>query len=44
MKSYWESGSIAPRIILTSALDGGEWSASRPAPFIPREEPMMPIR
>jgi hypothetical protein len=22
---------------LTSALDGGEWSASRPARFIPRE-------
>jgi hypothetical protein len=23
---------------LTSVLDGGEWSASRPGPFIPREK------
>jgi hypothetical protein len=27
---------MAPRI-LTSALDGGEWSASRPGPFTPVE-------
>jgi hypothetical protein len=38
MKTYWGSGGTAP-CILTSALDGGEWSASRPAPgpFTPRE-------
>jgi hypothetical protein len=29
MKAYWGNGGIAPRI-LTSVLDGGEWSASRP--------------
>jgi hypothetical protein len=36
MKTYWRSGGIAPRIVwpLTS---GGEWSASRPGRFIPRE-------
>jgi hypothetical protein len=37
MKAYWGSGSIAPHI-LTTALDGGEWSASRPGRFTPREE------
>jgi hypothetical protein len=36
MKTYWGSGGIAPRI-LTSALDGGEWSASSPGRFTPRE-------
>jgi hypothetical protein len=36
MKAYWGSGGIAP-LILTSALDGGEWSASRPGRFTPRE-------
>jgi hypothetical protein len=36
MKAYWGSGGIAPRI-LTSALDGVEWSASRPDRFAPRE-------
>jgi hypothetical protein len=35
MKAYWGSGGIAPRT-LTSALDGGEWSASRPGSFTPR--------
>jgi hypothetical protein len=34
MKTYWGSGGIAPRI-LDSALDGGEWSASRPGRFTP---------
>jgi hypothetical protein len=34
MKAYGGSEIIAP---LTSALDGGEWSASRPTRFIPRE-------
>jgi hypothetical protein len=37
MKAYRESGGIAPLIRLTSALDGGEWSASRPCRFTPRE-------
>jgi hypothetical protein len=32
MKTYWGSGGIAPRI-LTSEVDGGEWSASRPGRF-----------
>jgi hypothetical protein len=36
MKVYWGSGGIAPRT-LTSALDGGEWSAPRPGRFTPRE-------
>jgi hypothetical protein len=36
MKASWESGGIAPRIV-TSALDGGEWSASRPGRFTPRK-------
>jgi hypothetical protein len=30
-------------IFLTSALFGGEWSASRPRPLYPREEPPVPI-
>jgi hypothetical protein len=32
----WGSGGIVPPF-LTLALDGGEWSASRPCRFIPRE-------
>jgi hypothetical protein len=36
MKTYWGSGGIAPRI-LTLALNGGEWSASRFGRFTPRE-------
>jgi hypothetical protein len=32
MKAYCGSGGIAPRI-----LDGGEWSASRPCSFTPRD-------
>jgi hypothetical protein len=31
-----ESGGLAP--FLTSALDGGEWSASRPGRFTPGEK------
>jgi hypothetical protein len=27
---------------LTSALDGSEWSASRPGCFTPRKEPLLP--
>jgi hypothetical protein len=37
MKAYWRSRVIAPRI-LTSALDGGEWSALRPG-----NELLLPI-
>jgi hypothetical protein len=37
MRAYWGSGVIAPLIFLTSALDGGEWSASLPGHFTPRE-------
>jgi hypothetical protein len=35
-EDIWGSGGIAPPF-LTSALDGGEWSASRPYRIIPRE-------
>jgi hypothetical protein len=34
MKAYWESGGIAPRILI-STLDGGEWPALRFSRFIP---------
>jgi hypothetical protein len=37
MKVYWDNGVIASRIFFTSALNGGEWSASRPGSFNPRE-------
>jgi hypothetical protein len=36
MKAYWGSG-VQLHAFLTSALDGGEWSASRPRRFSPRE-------
>jgi hypothetical protein len=36
MKVYWGSGGRSTQS-LTSALDGGEWSASRPGRFTPRE-------
>jgi hypothetical protein len=36
MKAYWRSGCIL-HALLTSALGGAEWSASRPDHFIPRE-------
>jgi hypothetical protein len=35
-KAYWRSGGIAPALF-TSALDGGEWSASRLGRFTPRK-------
>jgi hypothetical protein len=35
-KTYWGSGDSSTHS-LTSALDGGEWSASRPGRFTPRE-------
>jgi hypothetical protein len=37
MEAYWGSGDTAP-LIVTSALDGGEWSASRPGSFTPTEK------
>jgi hypothetical protein len=36
MKAYWE-WRYSSTHSLTSALDGGEWSASRPGRFTPRE-------
>jgi hypothetical protein len=39
MKAYWGSGGISPIHSLTSALDGGEWSASHPGHFTPKERP-----
>jgi hypothetical protein len=36
MKAYW-GVEILLHAFLTSALDGGEWSASRPGHFNPRE-------
>jgi hypothetical protein len=38
MRAYGESGGTAPPF-LTSALDGGKWSASCPSHFIPKERP-----
>jgi hypothetical protein len=38
MKAYWGSGGIAlHRSLLTSALDGGKWSATRSGRFTPKE-------
>jgi hypothetical protein len=37
MKAYWESGVNSSTHSSTSALDGGEWSASRPGLFTPRQ-------
>jgi hypothetical protein len=37
IKAYLWSGGIAPLILLTSVLDGGEWSASCPSHFTRRE-------
>jgi hypothetical protein len=42
MNVYLRSGGIAPRI-LALALYGGEWSASRPGCFTPRESPWYPL-
>jgi hypothetical protein len=38
----WGSGGIAPPF-LTSTLDGGEWSASRPGRFAAGKERLVPI-
>jgi hypothetical protein len=37
MKTYWRSA-VWLHAFLTSALDGGEWSASRQGHFTPREK------
>jgi hypothetical protein len=42
MKAYWGSGGMTTHS-LTSALDGGEWSASRPGRFTPGEKPLVTI-
>jgi hypothetical protein len=42
MKAYWGVG-LYLHAFLTSALDGGEWSASRPSRFSPRKESLVPI-
>jgi hypothetical protein len=42
MKMYVGSEDTAPSI-LTSALDGGEWSVSGSDRFIPGEETLVPI-
>jgi hypothetical protein len=36
IKTYWGNGGVNTRI-LTSALGGGEWSASLHSRFMPRE-------
>jgi hypothetical protein len=38
----WVSGGIAPPF-LTSTLDSGECSASRPGRFTPEKDPLVPI-
>jgi hypothetical protein len=37
MKAYWGSEGVTPRILDHCALEGGEWSASRPDRFTPKE-------
>jgi hypothetical protein len=42
-EDIWRSGGISPPF-LTSALDGGEWSASRPGRFTPwGKSPLYPL-
>jgi hypothetical protein len=43
MKAYGR-GDVEIHIFLTSALAGGEWSASRPGRFTPGKEPPVLIR
>jgi hypothetical protein len=44
MKVYWGNGGIVALIFsLTSALNGGEWSASHPGRFTPGKEPWHPL-
>jgi hypothetical protein len=43
MKTYWDIGGISTPS-LTSALDGGKWSASRPGRFTPQgKSPWYPL-
>jgi hypothetical protein len=43
MKTYWDV-ELYLHTFLTSAVDGGEWSASRPGHFIPRgKNPRYPL-
>jgi hypothetical protein len=43
MKKYWGM-EVYLHAFLTSALDGGQWSASRPSRFTPREgAPRYPL-
>jgi len=42
MKTYWGSGGIL-HAFLTSALGGGEWSASHPGRFNPGERLRYPL-
>jgi hypothetical protein len=42
MKVYWGE-EVQLHAFFTSALDGGEWSASRAAALPPLQEPQVPI-
>jgi len=42
MKTYW-GVELQRHAFLTSALEGGEWSASHPGRFIPRETALSTI-
>jgi hypothetical protein len=42
-EDVWKSGGIAPSFF-TLAVDGGEWSASRPGRYDPGKEPPVPSR
>jgi len=44
MNEYWGNRvEVYLHAFLTSALDGGEWSASLPAALLPGKEPLIPI-
>jgi hypothetical protein len=43
MKTYWVSWGVSPRIFDLSAVDGGEWSASRLGRFTPKERAPAPL-
>jgi len=40
MKAYW-GVEVYPHVYFTSALDGGEWSASRSGRLTPGKEPLL---
>jgi hypothetical protein len=44
MKTYRGCGGVAPPFFLTSALNGGEWSASHPCCFTSGEKTPVPIQ